>query len=341
MAQGCRPGDIAPKAPNLPPQATPRAEDALPLAPAPAPVSGPGSRRLSGAGQPGRGQRDGGPAPERDRGREEAGGGTEEAVGGRTGLRGRQRPERQGQLPRRPVPVARDAQQGLHHAPGRLDAIRQRVVGPVPGPEGRSSGLDSRPRHEASASGDNLGGIGDLQDGDYFRRIRPFAEGTFWETGEYRLILALENNQFNTAGLDEFWVGETKIPVIGTVRVGHVKTPMGLEGDMTASSRCMTFMERSSYSQAIELDQNFVTGLWLSNNYFDQRVTWTLLDLPSRPVGLHRLLFGDDQWGWQGRLTALPIYEDEGRHLVHMGLSGGWRSGTTNLTATHRRIEHD
>ena len=75
---------------------------------------------------------------------------------------------------------------------------------------------------------------------------------------------------------------------------------MGLEGDMTASSRCMTFMERSSYSEAIELNQNFVTGLWVSNNYLDQRVTWeaaafrpdqaaTTGDLlRRRPVGLAR-----------------------------------------------------
>ena len=65
---------------------------------------------------------------------------------------------------------------------------------------------------------------------------------------------------------------------------------MGLEGDMTASSRCMTFMERSSYSEAIELNQNFVTGLWLSNNYLDQRVTWEAAALPSRPSGLQRRL---------------------------------------------------
>ena len=134
------------------------------------------------------------------------------------------------------------------------------------------------------------GGIGDLQDGEYFRRIRPFAEGTFWETGEYRLIPALENNQFSTSGLDEFWVGETKIPVIGTVRVGHVKDPMGLEGDMTASSRCMTFMERSSYSEAIELNQNFVTGIWFSNNYFDQRMTWAVAAFRPDQGGLERRL---------------------------------------------------
>ena len=124
-----------------------------------------------------------------------------------------------------------------------------------------------------------MGGIGGAnndgyQDGSDFRRIRPFVEGTSWETGEYRLIVALENDQLDTVGLDEFWVGLKDLPLVNTVRIGHVKDPVGLEGDMTASSRCMTFMERSSYSEAIELNQNFVTGLWASNNYLDQRVTW-------------------------------------------------------------------
>ena len=88
------------------------------------------------------------------------------------------------------------------------------------------------------------------------------------------MILALENDQFQTVGLDEFWFGAKELPVLGSVRLGHVKTPMGLEGDMTASSRCMTFMERSIYSEAIELNQNFVTGIWFSDNYLDQHVTW-------------------------------------------------------------------
>jgi phosphate-selective porin OprO and OprP len=181
------------------------------------------------------------------------------------------------------------------------------------------------------ASGDTLGGIGDLQDGTYFRRIRPFVEGAFWESGEYRLILAAENMQFNTSGLDEFWVGAKDVPIIGTARIGHIKDPMGLEGDMTASSRSMTFLERSSYSEAIELNQNFVTGLLLSNNYLDQHATVTVAAFRTDLGGSSGVFFGDGQSGVQGRLTALPLDEDEGRHLMHFGLSAGWRSGSANL----------
>ena len=170
-------------------------------------------------------------------------------------------------------------------------------------------------------------GIGPLQDGDDWRRIRIVMEGTFYETYEYRWNYAPENNSFSTIGLDEFWVGVNKLPVIGTMRVGHVKTPMGLEGDMTSSSRCMTFMERSSYSEAIELNQNFGTGVWFGNTYLDdERGTWSAAIF--RPDNQNSGdFFGNDQAGLQARITALPLYEDEGRHLLHLGVSGGWRDG--------------
>jgi phosphate-selective porin OprO/OprP len=190
---------------------------------------------------------------------------------------------------------------------------------------------DGRPGHaQGVASGAPQGGIGDLQDGIFFRRIRPFAEGTLWENGEYRLILALENDQFNTSGLDEFWVGAKDLPWVGSVRFGHVKNAMGLEGDMVTSSRAMTFMERSAYSEAIELNQNFVTGLWFSDNYFDQRMTWALAVFRPDLGSSSGVFFGDGQDGVQARLTGLPVYENDGRDLLHLGMSGGYRTGTSN-----------
>jgi phosphate-selective porin OprO/OprP len=181
------------------------------------------------------------------------------------------------------------------------------------------------------ASGPAAGGIGDLEDGIFFRRVRPFAEGTFWETGEYRLILALENDQFEETGFDEFWVGFKEIPLLGTVRVGHIKNQFGVEADTTASSRAMTFMERSAYSESIELNQNFITGILAINNYCDQRGTYAVTAFRTDQASSSGAFFGDGQWGAQGRVTFLPIYDCEGRHLLHLGLSGGWRDGTNNL----------
>src|SRR5262249_38691255 len=67
-------------------------------------------------------------------------------------------------------------------------------------------------------SGASLGGIGDLQDGTFFRRERIMLDGKVWENFEYLWVFAFENDQFLTNGLDEFWVGATNIPLIGTAR---------------------------------------------------------------------------------------------------------------------------
>jgi phosphate-selective porin OprO/OprP len=203
---------------------------------------------------------------------------------------------------------------------------------------------DGRPgAKQGVATGVALGGIGNptnvsLQDGTFFRRLRLMTDGNFYDNFEYTLIYAFENDQFSTIGLDEFWVGMKDVPFIGTVRLGHVKTPMGLEADMSASSRTMTFLERSSYSEAIELNQNFVTGLWLSNNYLDQRATWSFAAFRADQGASSGVFFGDGQYGLQGRVTALPIYECDGRHLMHVGLSGGWRDNANNLANSPQRF---
>ena len=126
--------------------------------------------------------------------------------------------------------------------------------------------------------------------------------------------------------------------MIGTVRVGHVKNAMGLEGDMTSSSRCMTFMERSSYSEAIELDQNFVTGLWFGGSYLDDRMTYqAVLFRPDTCNGPAAISSATARAASRAALTGLPLYEDEGRHLLHLGVSGGWRNGAANLRASPAR----
>ena len=71
-----------------------------------------------------------------------------------------------------------------------------------------------RPGHaQGVASGVARGGIGPLQDGTFFRRIRPYIEGTFWDVLEYRLILAAENDQYSARkGLTNSGSASTRSP---------------------------------------------------------------------------------------------------------------------------------
>ena len=135
-------------------------------------------------------------------------------------------------------------------------------------------------------------------------------------------MFALENIQFGTTGLDEFWVGITKVPIIGNIRAGHIKIAEGLEGDSYSSSKTMTFLEKSSITEAFY--QNFGTGLWMFNDY-NQRVFWAAEAYRQDSPTQSGTNFGDGEYAYGGRIAVLPVWENDGRCLVHLGASYFWR----------------
>jgi phosphate-selective porin OprO/OprP len=178
--------------------------------------------------------------------------------------------------------------------------------------------------------------IGDLQDGTYFRRIRPLWDGRAWDFVEWNVILALEQvqgsavNGASNINLDEVWAGVYGIPIIGRIRAGHLKINQGLEGNQWSSSRCMTFMENAAYTDAFY--NIFGTGIQTCNSWLDDgrngdRVTaQAAFYWQDNPLTNTGNIFGDgDNYAATGRVTALVIDECQDRHFLHLGLSATWR----------------
>jgi phosphate-selective porin OprO/OprP len=171
--------------------------------------------------------------------------------------------------------------------------------------------------------------IGDLQDGVFFRRLRPSWDGQAWEVMEWNVELALEQVANDVINLDQVYVGLMNLPVMGSTRVGHIKTPQGLEGDTTGSSKAMSFLERSMYTDAFY--QNFSTGAWFGNSVLNQRATWAFewYRQDNGENGLNQFNngadFADGSYGYTGRLTALPIWDNNGRCFLHLGVSYTFR----------------
>ncbi len=202
----------------------------------------------------------------------------------------------------------------------------------------------TRKAQDGAGHGPVFGGVTPFEDGTFFRRIRLNLDGTAWEVVEFNFEYAFENFGNNTgiAELDEFWVGVKDIAYLGTVRVGHLKVPQGLEGDMVSSSKDMTFMERASYTDAFY--ENFAPGVWVGNHILCDRATWAAMAYkqeagtisgasnlePGAPDGA---VLQDGNWGYTGRLTALPCYCLDGRELLHLGVSGTYRSALLPETA--------
>lgn len=170
------------------------------------------------------------------------------------------------------------------------------------------------------ASGPN-GGVGPLDDGAFFRRVRLRSDGVGYELVEY--VLEVDFEQLNLVTYDHMWAGFKELPLLGTVRIGQHKVPQGLE--QMGSDYHLTFLERSSLFDAFWT--LFAPGIFISNTYFDQNVTFQTMFHRIQPLQFYTSDFGDGDYASTSRLTWTPYYAGGGRCLLHVGGSYQWRHG--------------
>ena len=161
--------------------------------------------------------------------------------------------------------------------------------------------------------------FGDIENGSAFRRARFGMHGEYGPT-EYRIDV-----DFALAGRPTFldvFVGARDVPFFGRVRVGHFFEPFLLERYMR--NRNVTFLERALPDQPFAPARNL--GIMANDTWLEGRGTWAL--------GLFRAdsdVFGDDagdrqEYAVTGRVTGLPIDEDDGAKLIHVGFGYSFRN---------------
>src|SRR4051794_7880390 len=98
---------------------------------------------------------------------------------------------------------------------------------------------------------------------------------------------------------------------------------------MYSSSKPSTFFEVYSGNDAFFLGKRCGSGIWLTNAFLDQRVTYAaVLDRPENAD--NGVDFNNGDFEAIGRLTALPWYEHDGRCLLHLGSSFTYRHARAN-----------
>jgi phosphate-selective porin OprO and OprP len=173
-----------------------------------------------------------------------------------------------------------------------------------------------------------------LSDTVNLRRARFRIEGRMYEmydwACEYDFVnqINVNNEVYPTerdagplTAVTDLWLQVREIPILGTVRVGNQKDPYGYEH--LTSSRWLNFMERSYAQDAFEgpFNNGFLPGIQILNSNEEGDIGWQVGEFKntSNPFG-----FSNSSGGSQtvGRLIYLPVFEDEGRKLVHLGISG-------------------
>jgi len=171
--------------------------------------------------------------------------------------------------------------------------------------------------------------VGEQEDGVEVRRARLYFSGLIYGNVKYKL-------QFDFAGgeavLKDASLALPEFP-LGELRMGHFKEPFSLE-ELT-SSKYITFMERA-LPNVFAPSRNM--GFMLHNVAADERMTTA--------IGVFRDTddFGEnvDDGGYNvtGRVTALPVYENKGAQLLHLGAAYSYRNPDDSIHYRQRPEAH-
>lgn len=165
----------------------------------------------------------------------------------------------------------------------------------------------------------------------FLRRARFRLEGDIFDQFDYILEYDFahaqnENNGLQPPSFDNItgspvplnvWLQVRDVPALGNVRIGNQVKPIGFTNQVYQGF--LPFMERADNQDAFyaPFDSGFALGVTARNHTDDERITWQYgiyrPMINQSGVALNKMELG-------GRVTGLPVYEDGGRVLVHMGL---------------------
>src|SRR5439155_6786137 len=133
---------------------------------------------------------------------------------------------------------------------------------------------------------------------------------------------------YNSISFDESYIGVRNLPLIGMVRFGQTHVPFGLEA--YTSSRFLPMMERSPLFDAFY--QEFAPGIFTNTTFLDKHATMQhMFHRIDNFAQFNGASFGDGKYAYSGRVSALPLFENDGRELLHLGVAYQFRNGSPPL----------
>jgi len=187
------------------------------------------------------------------------------------------------------------------------------------------------PQSVFALPGGGANGVGNAQ-ATQLRRAILQAEGDLFGQFDYKIAYDFANASNDNSGLQppsfgnltsspaphDIWMQVRDVPYLGYVRVGNQKKPIGMENN--TSNAFLPLLERSDNHDAFygQFDNGFSLGVTAWHWTESERVTWRYgIFQPATNVfgvALNKYTAG-------ARVTALPLYEDDGQRLIHVGLS--------------------
>jgi phosphate-selective porin OprO/OprP len=183
--------------------------------------------------------------------------------------------------------------------------------------------------------GGDANGILNAQ-GTFLRRVRFRLDGDLWSLFDYAVEYDFANAANENDGQQppsfsnltsapvpcNVWMQIRDVPLFGNVRIGNQVKPIGMTNNTPQTM--LPFIERADNMDAFyaPFDNGFALGISARNHTESERATWQygVYQPSTNSFGVAL-----NKWAAGGRATALPIYEDDGCQLAHVGL-GVWAS---------------
>ncbi|MBW2057589.1 MAG: hypothetical protein JRJ26_08855 [Deltaproteobacteria bacterium] len=152
------------------------------------------------------------------------------------------------------------------------------------------------------------------------RQMRVYVLGRVYDAFDFKLHIDFAN----VAEIKDNLFRITKIPFLRPFVFGNQKEPISLEN--IASLTNSTFMERALPTKAFSPSRNI--GITYNRAALDERMTWAVggflnTDSGSELGEARDRISGINGLDLTARITGLPWYTDQGRSLLHVGLSYG------------------
>lgn len=177
-------------------------------------------------------------------------------------------------------------------------------------------------------------GPSQFDDGVSIRRARFAADGTIYKTIDFKAEFDFANAFITQTSPQraslatvptELNLTFRQVPWVGNIRVGNQKQPIAFE-HMT-SSKYLNFMERSTAFDAFAegFNNGFAPGIQAFNNFLEDKRAYWAIGVFKTTRSIFGFNAGRNEADLTGRLAFLPIYENKGETLLHVGLGGSAR----------------
>lgn len=170
---------------------------------------------------------------------------------------------------------------------------------------------------------DNVAELGTIEDELVFRRARLAVAGSALENLDY--IFEMDYGLAGRPSFVDVFAQINELPYVGHLRIGRWRQPIGLESLTTI--RGLTFLERG---QNITFNPFRQTGIGVFNDVWDGRATWAVSTFRTISDNFGNVNGNQGGQGTAGRVTFLPVDDQESGILVHLGAGYNYTNPSEN-----------